>query len=96
MNDGSSSAELEITIQHAMGLHARPAALFVRTAQRYPCSITVSKDGQAADAKSILSVLALAVTQGTTVRLVAEGDQAGAAIAALQALIEANFGDEKE
>lgn len=67
----------------AVALHARPAANFVKTAMRFKARVTVAVAGRAADAKSILSVLALGATGGTQLRLVAEGDDADAALHAL-------------
>lgn len=83
-----------ITIDHPAGLHARPAARFVTLAARFPCSITVRKlngSKPSVNAKSALSVLTLAVNQGDTVEIVAQGDQAQEAISALVALIRHNF-----
>ena len=83
----------QITIQvlNKVGLHARPAALFVQEANKYQCDIRVRKDGTEANAKSILSVLTLGAEQGCSIAVVAEGEDADAALAALQALANANF-----
>ncbi|MCS6845112.1 MAG: HPr family phosphocarrier protein [Caldilineales bacterium] len=85
-----------LTVRHAAGLHARPAAQFVKLAGRFPCKITVRKlnsDKPPANAKSPLSVLTLGVNQGDAIELVTEGEQAEEALAALVALIESNFGE---
>jgi len=83
-----------LTINHRVGLHARPAALFAETAGRFTAtSIQVVKDGLARDAKSVLSLLTLGVTQGTTVVVRAEGPRAGEALAALADLVERNFAE---
>jgi phosphocarrier protein len=92
MNRGSS-ASADIPIGHKLGLHARPAALFVKTAAGYPCQITISHGEREADAKSILGVLSLAVTQGKVVKVVAVGEHADEAIAALCDLVGSNFGE---
>lgn len=87
---------LEITVMHAAGLHARPAAKFVQTAAAFPCDITVSNltnGGKPVNAKSILSVLTLGVSQGCQIRVEAGGDQADEAIEAIRTLIESNFGE---
>jgi phosphotransferase system HPr (HPr) family protein len=68
-------------------LHARPAADFVRSAMKFSSRVTVSSDGRDADAKSLLAVLALGAKRGTTLRLSAEGDDAGAALEALAGCI---------
>lgn len=85
--------ELSLIIKHKVGLHARPASLFVREAGKFQANITVLYDGKEANAKSILSVLALGVNQGAQIILRAEGSDADAALQALQALVESNFGE---
>jgi len=75
-------------------LHARPAALFVQTAARFKDTrVEVIKNGSIRDAKSILSVLTLGVSQGTTITVRADGPQAEAAIAALTDLVDHDFGE---
>lgn len=84
--------ETRLTIMNKVGLHARPAALFVQTAARFKdTKVQVVKDGATRDAKSILSVLTLGVGQGTTITVRAEGPQAEAAIAALTDLVDRDF-----
>jgi phosphotransferase system HPr (HPr) family protein len=86
-----------ITISHPAGLHLRPAALFVRTANRFTSHITLtnlSRDGSAdVDAKSMLGVMQAAVSQGHQVRVQADGPDAADAVAALAALVELNFAE---
>jgi phosphotransferase system HPr (HPr) family protein len=85
-----------ITIDHPAGLHARPAAQFVKTAARFPCKISVRKlnsEKPPANAKSPLSVLTLGVNQGDTVEIIAEGEEAQAALEALVELVKSNFGE---
>lgn len=87
---------ITLTVRHASGLHARPAAQFVKMAAAFPCTITVrniSSHKPAANAKSVLSVLTQGVSQGHEVELTATGDRAEAALAALKELIESNFGE---
>ncbi len=87
---------VELPVQHKVGLHARPASLFVKQAAKFPCDISVanlSGDGKVVNAKSILSVLTLGVQQGHVVRIKAEGEQADAALQALEKLIKDNFGE---
>lgn len=89
-------ASITLTVNHSSGLHARPAALFVKTAASFPCSITVQNlttQKPPANAKSVLSVLTQGVNTGQQIRIEAEGDSADDALAALQALIESNFGE---
>lgn len=85
---------LEIEINHAVGLHARPAAEFVKIAAQFPGEIRVkniSADGGLVNAKSILSVLTLGVKKGHTILIEAEGERAEEAIGALKELISSNF-----
>jgi phosphocarrier protein len=85
--------EVVLTITNKVGLHARPAALFVQTANKFKSAITVAKDERAANAKSILSVLTLGAEQGTVVTVRADGEDEAQAVAALQALVESKFGE---
>jgi phosphotransferase system HPr (HPr) family protein len=86
--------ELALTITNEVGLHARPAALFVQTAARFrDTKIEVVKEGQVRDAKSILGVLTLKVSKGTTIVVRAEGGQADEALAALRDLVSHDFNE---
>jgi len=88
---------LKISVDHPAGLHARPAALFVQTANKYASEIQVqniTKNSKIANAKSILSVLTLGVSQNHEIEIAAEGNDAEEALKALQALIEDNFGED--
>ena len=84
--------EITLTVHHEVGLHARPAAVFVRTAKQFCSAIRVTHGEREANAKSILSVLTLGVDQGAVITLYAEGEDADQALAALEALVEDNFG----
>ena len=79
---------ITLTIRNPVGLHARPAALFVQTAQRYASEIRVRSGGREANAKSILGILTLGAGQGAIIAVEAEGEDAPQALAALQALVE--------
>ena len=88
--------ETTLAIRHKLGLHARPAALFVQTASRFASQISVtnlSLHNKAVDAKSILGVLTIGVAQNHTVSLTADGPDAEAAINSLTELVENNFGE---
>ena len=87
------NATTTLDIRNAVGLHARPAAQFVKTANRFRAKITLESAGRSADAKSILGVLGLQAGKGSQVAVRAEGDDAQAAVAALRALVETNFGE---
>ncbi len=85
--------EIRLVIRNPVGLHARPAALFVQTSQRFQSEIRVIRNGVEANAKSILKVLALGVSQNDEVTVRAEGPDAGAALSALAELVEGDFGE---
>ena len=78
-----ASSETLVRLPADVALHARPAAVFVRTAMAFAARVTVSANGRDADAKSILSVLGLGARGGTELRLQAEGDDADRAVAEL-------------
>ena len=81
------SSETAVALPATVDLHARPAADFVKTAMRFDAQIVVGANGRDANAKSLLSVLALGAKGGTRLRLSADGDDAGAALDALSACI---------
>ena len=87
--------EIALTIRNAVGLHARPAALFVQEASKYKAEIRVRKGDLVANAKSILSILTLGADQGSVVVVSAEGEDAVRALAALQTLVDTDFGEPK-
>jgi phosphocarrier protein len=84
-----------VTIKNKLGLHARAAVKFVNLSNRFSSSVKIVKDGDEIDGKSILGILTLAATQGTSIRLVVSGKDEEAAMAALVELIGNRF-DEKE
>jgi phosphocarrier protein HPr len=84
----------EVEIRNRLGLHARAAARFVRTAGRFRSRITLCRDGRSMDGKSILGILLLAASRGTRLSIVADGEDEAAAVEALSALVEGGFGEE--
>ena len=85
---------VDVKVVNKHGLHARPAMRFVDTANKFDSRITVSNGEAEMDAKSIMSVMQLAATQGTVLRLTADGPDAREGLAALADLIAAGFGEE--
>ena len=83
------------TIVNKLGLHARAAAKLVQAANRFKSEIALEKDGQTVNGKSIMGVLMLAAAQGTEVTVRCEGADAAEALAAIAALIEDGFGEDK-
>jgi phosphocarrier protein HPr len=88
--------ERTFTIKNKLGLHARAANMVVQTASNFACSITVTKDGIEANAKSIMGLLLLAAGKGSKVVVRAEGKDAEAAIKQLGKLIEGKFGEKEQ
>jgi phosphocarrier protein len=86
-------AEREITIINRLGMHARAAAKFVGLASQFKSEIELEKGSRRVNGKSIMGVMMLAASKGSTVRLIVEGDDAPQAIDALSELIESRFGE---
>jgi phosphocarrier protein HPr len=89
--------EMEVqtfTIRNRLGLHARAAALLVKTANRFTSEITIEKDSLEVNGKSIMGILMLAASKGSKITLKAEGKDAALAIETLGELIQNKFGEE--
>jgi phosphocarrier protein len=86
--------ERDTEIVNRLGLHARAAAKLVHTAGAYQSRVTVEKDGEEVDAKSILGVLLLAASQGTTIKVRCDGQDEEAAMRAVTGLIANRFDEE--
>jgi len=84
-------AQRELTIQNKLGIHARPAAQFVKTASKFASEIRVEKDGEEVDGKSIMGLMMLAAGNGSIIIVAAEGEDEDAALEALTDLIERKF-----
>lgn len=87
------SIEKELTIRNKMGMHARPAAQFVKRASKYACDVWVEKDDEPVNGKSIMGLMMLAAGRGETIKIIAEGNDAEAAMADLEELVASGFGD---
>ena len=83
----------EVTVENQVGLHARPATFFIQKANEFKSSIWVEKDERRVNAKSLLGVLSLGITKGTTITLLADGSDEKEAVAALSELVSGNFGE---
>ena len=88
-----SSVERTVTVVNRLGLHARPAAEFVKVASKYESNITVCKDSTEVNGKSILGVMTLAAECGSELVLRATGSDAEAALEAIIAVATKDFGD---
>lgn len=83
--------QVRVIIHNEAGLHARPAAVFVKTAKQFTCKVTVTSKEKTADAKSLVRVLGLGITKGTEVEIAANGDDENEAITTLTELVTNNF-----
>jgi phosphocarrier protein HPr len=88
-----ATVQKEFTIQNKMGMHARPAAQFVKRASKYQCDIWVEKDEEPVNGKSIMGLMMLAAGRGEKILVTTEGSDAEAAMSDLEELISSGFGD---
>jgi phosphocarrier protein HPr len=84
----------ELVVVNKLGVHARPAALFVKTANRFDCEILVEKDGETVNGKSIMGMMMLAAGPGSKLHVHAKGQDAADAITELEALIHRKFDED--
>jgi len=91
METQSNSLSREFVISNKLGLHARPAAMFVKMASRFPCEIWVDKDGEQVNGKSIMGLMMLAAASGAKLIVSAEGPEAVEALEAIGTLIASGF-----
>ena len=84
----------EFLVTNKLGIHARPAAMFVKTANRFTCEIFVEKDGEKVNGKSIMGLMMLAAGPGSKVTVSAQGQDASQALAELETLIRRKFDEE--
>jgi phosphocarrier protein HPr len=90
-NARGQKVEKEIAIVNRLGLHARPAAMFVRIASRYRCEVWVAKEEEEINGKSIMGLMMLAAGQGSKLRIRCDGPDAEKALEELEGLINARF-----
>ena len=90
-SSGSKALTREFTILNKFGIHARPAALFVKTVSRFQSEITVDREGMIASGKSIMGLLTLEGYQGSVLKISADGPDAEAALDAIGELIAKKF-----
>ena len=83
-----------LKIKTESGIHARPAAMFVKMANKFPCEILVQKDDQEINGKSIMGIMMLALTKGTTITIKADGQKEKEAIKKIAELIENDFDED--
>jgi phosphocarrier protein len=90
----SSIAEGTFEIVNELGMHARAATKFVQTANKFKSEVTVEKDGQVVNGKSIMGVLMLVASKGTCIKVRTSGDDADAALETLGQLVQDKFGED--
>lgn len=83
----------KLTILNKLGIHARPAAQFVRVASRFQADVTVEKDDESVDGKSIMGLMMLAVGCGAEITVIVDGADEAQAMAALEELVAGKFGE---
>ena len=91
---GGKSKTRVFTVRNQLGMHARPASLFVKQAKEFDSDITVQKDGNVINGKSIMGLMMLAAEEGSSLSVTATGADASEALDALEKLFENKFGEE--
>ncbi len=89
-----TKAEKEVTIVNRLGMHARPSAMFVKTASRFRAEIWVEKDGERVNGKSIMGLMMLAAGQGSKLLITCDGADADKALAEIEAVILRKFDED--
>lgn len=84
----------ELVVINKLGIHARPAALFVKTANRFACDIFVEKDGEKVNGKSIMGLMMLAAGPGSRLVIHAIGADAAGAVVEIEALVQRKFDED--
>ena len=84
----------ELVVINKLGIHARPAAMFVKTANRFECDIFVEKDGERVNGKSIMGLMMLAAGPGSKLLLCAEGEDAARAVVEIEGLLKRKFDED--
>jgi len=92
--DKHSAVTRELVVRNKLGIHARPAAMFVKTANRFECDVFVEKDGERVKGKSIMGLMMLAAGPGSKLHVRAEGEDAARAVAELDALLQRKFDED--
>src|SRR5512137_249279 len=94
VTDSSAIMTKDFKVTNKLGIHARPAAMFVKTANRFSCDIFVEKDGEKVNGKSIMGLMMLAAGPGSKLTVHANGHDASQALTELETLINRKFDEE--
>src|SRR6267378_3540850 len=92
--EAGSNMTKDFQVSNKLGIHARPAALFVKTANRFHCDIFVEKDGETVNGKSIMGLMMLAAGPGSKITVLVEGEDGSAALSEIEALVKRKFDEE--
>ena len=84
----------EFLVSNKLGIHARPAAMFVKVANRFSCNIFVEKDGETVNGKSIMGIMMLAAGPGSKLKVTADGNDASQALTELETLVNRKFDED--
>ena len=90
----ATNVKKELVVANKLGIHARPAAMFVKTANRFDCEVFVEKDGETVNGKSIMGLMMLAAGPGCKIRVHADGEDAAQAVHEIEALLKRKFDEE--
>ena len=93
-DDESGLVTRDFLVANKLGIHARPAAMFVKVANRFACDVFVEKDGEKVNGKSIMGLMMLAAGPGSKLTIHADGRDASAALAELEDLLKRKFDEE--
>jgi len=91
---GKHTERREFVVINKLGIHARPAALFVKAANRHACNILVEKDGEQVNGKSIMGLMMLAAGPGTKLTIICDGEDCQQALDEIAALIQRKFDED--
>ena len=86
-----SKVSKKLKVKNRLGLHARAAALLVQTVSRYEAGVTIAKDSQAVDGRSIIGILTLGAAKGSTISIIADGTDAKKSMHAIEEIFEKRF-----
>ena len=90
----ATSVKKELVVANKLGIHARPAAMFVKTANQFDCEVLVEKDGETVNGKSIMGLMMLAAGPGSKIRIQADGEDAAKAVTEIEALLKRKFDED--
>src|SRR5512132_926142 len=93
-SSSTTKIKKELVVINKLGIHARPAAMFVKTANQFDCEVFVEKDGETVNGKSIMGLMMLAAGPGSKIRVHADGADAAQALHEIEALLKRKFDEE--